>query len=94
MVGILWGRVFPSGSSLIPVTELKGGGGAYKTSENVYKYRRYRNNLKVLGYLCISWGMGAEGDPFQNPGGGGRSGAALGESRPVWVIILLPDHKG
>ena len=30
---------------------------------------------KVLGYLCISWGMGGEGDPFQNPGGGGRSGA-------------------
>lgn len=31
---------------------------------------------KVLGYLCISWGMGAEGDPSRNLRGGGRSGEA------------------
>ena len=31
---------------------------------------------KLFSYLCISWGMGGEGDPSRNLGGGGRSGAA------------------
>jgi hypothetical protein len=47
--------------SLIPVTENEGGGGCF---------------WKVFSYLCISWGMGGEGDPFRNLGGGGRSGRA------------------
>ena len=59
------------------MTEIEGGGGCF---------------WKVRGYLCISWGMGAEGDPFRNPGGGGRSGAPTRESMPVWVIIHLLHH--
>ena len=46
-----------------------------KVSVNVYKYRRFVTIWKVFGYLCISWGMGGEGDPSRNLGGGGRSGA-------------------
>ena len=37
--------------------------------------------------------MGAEGDPFRNPGGGGRSGEGLEESKPVWGIITLMHHN-
>ena len=47
---------------------------------------------KVLGYLCISWGMGGEGDPFRKRGVPGRFGPSTRESRPVWVIITLMHH--
>jgi hypothetical protein len=61
------------------VLGIEGGGGCF---------------WKLFCYLCRSWGMGAEGDPFRNPGGGVDLGRLWGKSTPVWDIILLPDHKG
>ena len=48
----------------------------------------------MFSYLCISWGMGAEGDPFRNPGGGGRSGAPLGEINPSMGYNSLTGSQG
>ena len=46
-----------------------------KVSVNVYKYRRFRNNLESVGLFVHILGYGGRGGPILKSGGWGRSGA-------------------
>ena len=76
-----------------------------KVSENVYKYRRFRNKYLVADFkylvfekclgICAYLGVwGRRGTHFRIRGVGSAVGRLPGRTTPVWVIILLPDHKG